>query len=160
MQRYGQKTSKIPQKWGFSPICDPPRFFLKNRALSLLYHYCALTSYKKIKKKNKSHLYPYSALTSCKKLKKTNEQSLNYADTSNFTFLCKDGIIYYLKGGKFRGHKLSHVITFVSTNFLKRQCSNGQSQVLQGLTFTHCRVKNLADANFPKSQLFLNIFWL
>ena len=56
MQRYGQKTSKMPQKWGVSPICDPPRFFFKNGALSLL--------------------YPYGALTSCKKLEKTNELSL------------------------------------------------------------------------------------
>ena len=55
MQRYGQKTSNIPPKWGFCPICDPPRFFFKNRAPSLL--------------------YPYGALTSCKKLEKTNERS-------------------------------------------------------------------------------------
>ena len=43
MQRYGQKTSKIPPKWGFSPICDPQDFFFKNQALSLLYHYGVLT---------------------------------------------------------------------------------------------------------------------
>ena len=60
MQEYGQKTSKMPQKWGFSPICDP-----KNRALSLL---C-----------------PYGALTSCKKLEKTNEQSLRYLKTDGHT---------------------------------------------------------------------------
>ena len=65
MQRYGQKTSKIPPKWGFSPICDPPRFFFKNRALSLL--------------------YPYGALTSCKKLEKTNERSLRYLKTDQRT---------------------------------------------------------------------------
>ena len=59
--RYGQKTSKMPQKWGFSPICDPPRFFFKNRALSLL--------------------YPYGALTSCKKLEKSLERSLRYLKT-------------------------------------------------------------------------------
>ena len=63
MQRYGQKTSKIPPKWGFSPICDPPRFFFKNQALSLL--------------------YPYGALTSCKKLEKTNERSLRYLKTDH-----------------------------------------------------------------------------
>ena len=61
--RYGQKTSKMPQKWGFSPICDPPRFFFKNRALSLL---C-----------------PYGALTSCKKLDETNERSLRYLKTDH-----------------------------------------------------------------------------
>ena len=65
MQRYGQKTSKIPQNWGFSPICDPPRFFFKNRALSLL--------------------YPYGALTSCKKLEKTNEQFPRYLKTDRRT---------------------------------------------------------------------------
>ena len=65
MQRYGQKTSKMPQKWGFSPICDPPRFFFKNRALSLL--------------------YPYGVLTSCKKLEKTNERSLRYLKTETRT---------------------------------------------------------------------------
>ena len=54
--RYGQKTSKMNQKWGFSPVCDPQRFFFKNQALSLL--------------------YPYGALTSCKTLEKTNGQSL------------------------------------------------------------------------------------
>ena len=42
----------------FFPICDPPSFFFKNRALLLL---C-----------------PYGALTSCKILEKTNEQSLKY----------------------------------------------------------------------------------
>ena len=46
MQGYGQKTSKIPQKWGLSPICEPQRFFFKNRALSLLYPYGALISCK------------------------------------------------------------------------------------------------------------------
>ena len=51
----------MPQKWGFSPICDPPRFFFKNRALSLL--------------------YPYGALTSCKKLEKSLERSLRYLKT-------------------------------------------------------------------------------
>ena len=61
MQRYGQKTSKMPQKWVFFPICDPPRFFFKNWALSLL--------------------YPYGALTSCKKLENTNEGSLRYLKT-------------------------------------------------------------------------------
>ena len=55
----------MPQKWGFSPICDPPRFFFKNRALSLL--------------------YPYGALTSCKKLEKTNERSLRYLKTDGRT---------------------------------------------------------------------------
>ena len=63
--RYGQKTSKMPQKWGFSPICDPARFFFKNRALSLL--------------------YPYGALTSCKKLKKSLERSLRYLKTDQRT---------------------------------------------------------------------------
>ena len=58
MQRYGQKTSKIPLKWGFPPFVTPKIFF-KNRALSLL--------------------YPYGALTSYKKLEKTNEQSLRYS---------------------------------------------------------------------------------
>ena len=52
MQRYGQKTSKIPPKWVFSPICDPQRSFFKNWALSLLYPYGALTSYKKFEKNN------------------------------------------------------------------------------------------------------------
>ena len=65
MQRYGQKTSKMPQKWGFSPICDSPRFFFKNRALSLL---CT-----------------YGALNSCKKLDKTNEQSLRHLKTDTHT---------------------------------------------------------------------------
>ena len=52
----------MPQKWGFPLICDPPKiFFFKNRPLSLL--------------------YPYGALTSCKKTRKTNEQSLRYLKT-------------------------------------------------------------------------------
>ena len=58
MQIYGQKTSKMPQKCVFTPICDPPRYFSKNRALSLL--------------------FPYGAPTSCKKLERTNGQSLRY----------------------------------------------------------------------------------
>ena len=36
---------------GFPPICDPPRFS-QNLALSLLYPYGALTSYKKLEKTN------------------------------------------------------------------------------------------------------------
>ena len=48
MQRYGQKTSKIPQN-GVSPICDPQIFF-KNWALPLLYPYGILTSCKKLEK--------------------------------------------------------------------------------------------------------------
>ena len=60
MQRYGRKTSKLPNKWGSSPIYDtPPRFFFKNRALSLL--------------------HPYGALTSGKIPEKSNEQSLRYS---------------------------------------------------------------------------------
>ena len=55
----------MPQKWGFSPICDPPRFFFKNRALSLL--------------------YPYGALTSRKKLEKTNERSLRHSKADGRT---------------------------------------------------------------------------
>ena len=65
MHRYGQKTSKIPPNWVFSPICDPPRFFFKNRALSLL--------------------YPYGALTTCKKLEKINGRSLRYSKTDGKT---------------------------------------------------------------------------
>ena len=49
MQRYGQKHQKYPQN-GFSPICDPQRFFFKTWALSLLYTYGALTSCKKLEK--------------------------------------------------------------------------------------------------------------
>merc|ERR1712168_1398766 len=58
-----QKTLKMPPKWGFSSIYGPPRFFIKNRALSLL--------------------YPYGALTSCKKLEKNNERSLRYLKTDH-----------------------------------------------------------------------------
>ena len=48
MQRYGQKTSKIPSKWEFSPICDPLRFFFR---VSLLYPFGDVTSCKKLEKK-------------------------------------------------------------------------------------------------------------
>ena len=41
------KNIKISSKMGFSPICDPTRLFFKNLALSLLYPYGALTSWKK-----------------------------------------------------------------------------------------------------------------
>ena len=50
MQRYGQKTLKISPQMGVHPICEPPRFFFKNRALSLLYPYGALASCKKLEK--------------------------------------------------------------------------------------------------------------
>ena len=50
-----KKHQKYPQNGCFPPFVTPKIFF-KNRALSLL--------------------YPYGALTSCKKLEKTNEQSL------------------------------------------------------------------------------------
>ena len=64
MQRYGQKTSKMPPNGGFPQYVIPKTFF-KNRALSLL--------------------YPYGALTSCKKLEKTNERSLRYSKTDGHT---------------------------------------------------------------------------
>ena len=103
MQRYGQKTSKMPQKWGFSPICDPPRFF-KNRALSLL--------------------YPYGALTSCKKLEKTNEQSLRYLKTDGQTDQLTTDQLTTDKGEKhgLRLGKARVEITFFVKNGV-RQCS-------------------------------------
>ena len=71
MQKYGQETSQMPPKWGFSPIRDPQRFFFKNRALSLL--------------------YPYGALTSSKKLEKTLERSPRYLKTDGRTNGLTDG---------------------------------------------------------------------
>ena len=65
MDKKHQKCPKNAPKMGVSPICDPPRFFFKNRALSLL--------------------YLYGALTSCKKLEKTNERSLEYSKTDTHT---------------------------------------------------------------------------
>ena len=56
MQRYGQKTSKMPPKC-FSPICDPQYFFQKSGSVTL---------------------YPYGAVSSCKKLEKTDELALRY----------------------------------------------------------------------------------
>ena len=64
MQRYGQKTSKMHQKWGFNPFVTPKIIF-KNRALPLV--------------------YPYGALTSCQKLEKTNGQSRRYLKTDEQT---------------------------------------------------------------------------
>ena len=55
------KNIKNAPKRGVFPIYDPPRFFFKNRALSLLYH--------------------YDALASCKKLEQINGQSLRYLKT-------------------------------------------------------------------------------
>ena len=52
-----KKHQKYPKNGGFPPFATPKIFF-KNWALSLLYH--------------------YGALTSCKKVEKTNEQSLRY----------------------------------------------------------------------------------
>ena len=51
-----KKYQKYPQNGVFPPFVTTQGFFFKNRALSLL--------------------YPYGALTSCKKLEKNNEQSL------------------------------------------------------------------------------------
>ena len=77
MQRCVQKTSKMPQKWGFSPICYPPRFFFKNSALSLL--------------------YPYGTPTSCKKIRKNNERSISHE-------IFRDGPTYHgrMDGGQGR----------------------------------------------------------
>ena len=44
------KKDILVYKMGFSHICDPPRFFFKNRALSLSYPYGALTAGKKLEK--------------------------------------------------------------------------------------------------------------
>ena len=56
-----KKHKTYPQNGGFPPFVSPTDFFFKNRALSLL--------------------YPYGALTLCKKLEKTNEQSPKYLKT-------------------------------------------------------------------------------
>ena len=40
MKIYGQKTSKMPQNWGFSPICDPLRFIFKNWAVTFVLLWC------------------------------------------------------------------------------------------------------------------------
>ena len=50
---------------GFSPICDPPRFFFKNQILSFF--------------------YPYGALTSCEILENSDEQSLRYLKKNTHT---------------------------------------------------------------------------
>ena len=59
------KNIKNAPKRGVSPNLQPPRFFFKNRALS--------------------RLYPYGALTSCKKLENINEHSLGYLKTDGRT---------------------------------------------------------------------------
>ena len=55
------KNIKNAPKMGVFPHLRPPKIFFKNRALSLL--------------------YPYGALTSCKKLEKSLERSLRYLKT-------------------------------------------------------------------------------
>ena len=60
-----KKPQKCPQNGVFPPFVTPQDFFFKNRALSLL--------------------YPYGALTSCKKLEKTNEQFPRYLETDGRT---------------------------------------------------------------------------
>ena len=57
------KTTKMHQKWGFSPNCDPQDFFQKSGS--------------------DTFLYPYGALTSCKKLEKNNDRSLRYLKTDH-----------------------------------------------------------------------------
>ena len=59
-----RKHKKYPKNV-FFPICDPPRFFFKNWALSLL--------------------YPYVALTSCKVSEKLSERSPRYLKTDRLT---------------------------------------------------------------------------
>ena len=49
IERYGQKSTKMPQRWNSSPIYDPKILFT-NRAMSILYPYDALTSCKIQKK--------------------------------------------------------------------------------------------------------------
>ena len=65
------KNIKNALKRGVFPHLWPPMIFFKNRALSLL--------------------YPYGALTSCKKLEKTNERSLRYLKTDTRTHRRTDG---------------------------------------------------------------------
>ena len=60
-----KKHQKYPQNGGFPPFATPQDFFFKNRALSIL--------------------YPYGALTSCKKLEKSLERSLRYLKTDRLT---------------------------------------------------------------------------
>ena len=96
MQRYGQKTSKMPPKWKFSPICDPSKFFFTNRALSLL--------------------YPYGALTSCKKLEKSLERSLRYLKTDGPRTDGRTRAITKDPLGRTRGKKKNKLHTFFAKN--------------------------------------------
>ena len=36
MKRYGKKTSKMPQKWGFFPTCVPQDFFFKSGSVTFV----------------------------------------------------------------------------------------------------------------------------
>ena len=60
MQRYGQKTSKMPKKWGVSPICDPQDFVPKSGSVTFVPLWCP---------------------NFMQKTKKTNEPSLRYLKT-------------------------------------------------------------------------------
>ena len=60
-----KKHQKCPKKMAVFPHLRPPKIFIKNRALSLLYN--------------------YGALTSCKKLEKNNERTLRYLKTETHT---------------------------------------------------------------------------
>ena len=66
-----KKPQKCPRNGDFPPFVTTQDFFFKNRALSLL--------------------YPYGALTSCKKLEKTNERSLRNLKTDTHTDGHTDG---------------------------------------------------------------------
>ena len=64
MQRYGQKTSKMPQKWGFSPISNPQDFFQKSGSVTFV---------------------PLRCPNFIQKLEKTNDRSLRYLKTDQGT---------------------------------------------------------------------------
>ena len=82
-----KKHQKCPKNGGFPPFATPQDFFCKNRALSLL--------------------YPYGALTSCKKLEKTKKYELilnSICAINVFDFL------KYIEVSFFQGWEKNHTL--------------------------------------------------
>ena len=116
-----KKHQKYPKNGGFPPFMTPKIFF-KNRALSLL--------------------YPYGALTSCETLEKNNEQSPRYLKTDYRT----DGLTDGLKGDYYGPHLVNPGSKKKSSSTTRKRTNPYYLQIdiekgLRGKKINHLQLK-------------------
>ena len=128
---------------GVFPHLWPPGFFFKNRALSLL--------------------YPYGALTSCKKLEKSLERSLRYSKTDGPTDQRTNKVDYHGPHRVNPGSKIRKILRAVSEIFkdgpTDGRTDHGQTNG-QGRLLRTPRVNPGSKMAFDQTEIDLSIIMI